>query len=268
MGAAVEAMALDAGARHPLLAAVVLAREEEGNIAACLRTLTWTDKLCVLVDPRTRDRTAEIARELGADVRFNPFRDFADQRNVALEAFPGDWILFVDADERGTVELAEEVRRVIQLDTAVGWWVPRRNIIWGRWIRGAGWYPDYQLRLIKRGHARYDRERQVHEIVVLDGPEGHLEHPLLHHNYATVRQFLSKQDHYASYEARILVQQGIRPRPHNFLLQPLREFWRRYITLGGYKDGAHGLLLSILMGHYTLVAYWRAGRLYGKAHTG
>lgn len=247
------------------LAVVVLARDEEANIEACLQSLSWADKLCVLLDPRSVDRTAELAHRAGAEVHEHPFVNFAAQRNAALEMFEADWIFFVDADERGTPELGAEVQRVIREENAVGWWVPRRNYIWGRWIRHAGWYPDYQLRLLKRGRACYDPAREVHEIVILDGSEGHLQNPLIHYNYATLRQFLHKQDYYATYEAKILLQQGIRPRPHNFVLQPLREFWRRYITLQGYKDSGHGLLLSVLMGYYTFVAYWQArGMLQGR----
>jgi glycosyltransferase involved in cell wall biosynthesis len=241
----------------PWLAVVVLTRDEEHNITNCLRSVSWADRLCVL-DSGSSDRTVELARQAGAEVQRHPFVNYADQRDVALQMFSAQWILFVDADERATPELGAEVRRVIQEESAVGWWVPRRNYIWGRWIRHAGWYPDYQLRLLKRGFARYDPTREVHEIVQLDGLEGHLQNPLTHYNYATIRQFLDKQDYYATYEAGILVKQGIYPRPHSLLLQPLREFRRRYITLQGYKDGGHGLLLSLLMAHYTLVAYWRA----------
>ena len=146
-------------------------------------------------------------------------------------------------------------------EPAVGWWVPRRNIIWGRWIHYTGWYPDYQLRLLRRGRARYDPERQVHELVILDGPEGHLANPLDHYNYRTMKQFLRKQDSYADYEARILARQLGRIKPHSLVLQPLREFHRRYIQLRGYRDGAHGLLLSLLMAYCTFVAYLRAGKL-------
>jgi glycosyltransferase involved in cell wall biosynthesis len=249
------------GLNSPSVAAVVLARDEEANLRDCLQSVAWADRLCVLLDPRTTDRTAEIATELGALVREHQFADFASQRNAALDAFEADWVFFIDADERCTSELAAEIRSAIQHPANVGWWVPRRNYIWGRWIRHAGWYPDHQLRLIKRGWARYDPTREVHEVVVLDGSEGYLEHPFVHYNYATVGQFLQKQDHYAYYEARVLVQEGICPRPHSLLLQPVREFTRRYLTLQGYRDGLHGLLLCMLMAHYTFVAYWRARRI-------
>lgn len=245
---------------EPELAVVVLTKNEEDNIWACLQSVSWADRLYVL-DSLSTDRTVELARRAGAEVQQRFFVNYADQRNTALEMFAAKWIFFVDADERGTPELGSEVRRVIRQDDVVGWWVPRRNYIWGRWIRHTGWYPDYQLRLLKRGFAQYDPTREVHEIVLLDGPDGHLQNPLIHYNYATVRQFLQKQDFYATYEAGILVKRGIQPRPHNFVLQPLREFYRRYWILQGYKDGGHGLLLSLLMAYYTFVAYWRARRM-------
>jgi (heptosyl)LPS beta-1,4-glucosyltransferase len=244
-------------ARSISLAAVVLTRNEEANITECLNSLRWADRLYVL-DSFSTDRTVGLAQRAAAEVQQRPFVNFPHQRNTALGMFEADWIFFVDADERGTPELGAEARRVIEDSSTVGWWVPRRNHIWGRWIQHAGWYPDYQLRLLKRGSARYDPAREVHELVILDGPAGYLQNPLIHYNYATVQQFLSKQDFYADYEARILVQSGIRPRPHSLVMQPLREFRRRYLTLQGYKDGGHGLLLSFLMAYYTLVAYWRA----------
>jgi (heptosyl)LPS beta-1,4-glucosyltransferase len=246
------------------LAAVVLTKNEEHNITECLQTLAWADRLCVL-DSVSTDRTVELARQAGAEVQQHAFVNYADQRDTALQMFAAEWVFFVDADERATPELEAEIRRVIADEFAVGWWVPRRNYIWGRWIRHAGWFPDYQLRLLKRGFARYDPTHEVHEIVQLDGPEGHLQNPLTHYNYTTVGQFLRKQDFYATYEASVLVRQGIHPRPHSVILQPLREFWRRYISLEGYKDGGHGLFLSVLMAYYTGVAYWRARAMKRKA---
>lgn len=241
----------------PQLAAVILTKNEEHHIVDCLHSVGWADKRYVL-DSGSTDRTVELARQAGAEVQQRAFVNYADQRDAALQMFKAEWIFFVDADERATPELEPEVRHVIAAEPAVGWWVPRRNYIWGRWIRHAGWFPDYQLRLLKRGAACYDPAREVHEIVQLNGPEGHLQNPLIHYNYFTVGQFLRKQGFYATYEAEVLVKQGIHPRPHSVILQPLREFWRRYITLEGYKDGGHGLLLSVLMGYYTGVAYWRA----------
>jgi hypothetical protein len=148
----------------------------------------------------------------------------------------------------------------------VGWWVPRRNFILGKEIRYGGWHPDYQLRLLKLGAAHYDLTRPVHEVVLLEGQEGFLREPLIHYNYRTLRQFVAKQHQYVAYEAQIRHQQGIRPKPWTYILQPLREFWRRYITLQGFRDGVHGLLLCALVAYYYgLVVTWQLGRLRRRA---
>ena len=164
--------ARDGGKGNATVAVVVLARDEEKNIEDCLQSVSWADKLCVLLDPRTADRTAELAQRAGAEVQQHLFVDFAAQRNAALEAFEADWVLFVDADERGTPGLGPEVRGVVQDESVAGWWVPRQNWIWGRWIQHAGWYPDYQLRLLRKGLAHYDPKREVHEVVLLEGKQG------------------------------------------------------------------------------------------------
>ena len=243
------------------LTAVVLTRNEASNISDCLDSLSWADGLVVL-DSLSTDETVELARAKGAVVFQHPFHDYASQRNKGLEMVESDWIFFVDADERATPELAREVREVIANRPETGWWVPRRNYIFGKWIRHTGWYPDYQLRLLKRDKARYDPTREVHEVVILEGAAGHLQNTLTHYNYHTVRQFLDKQRVYTNYEASILFSQGIRPKSRNFILQPLREFWRRYVAWQGYLDGGHGLLLSTLMAYFNWVMYVRLRQLW------
>lgn len=246
------------------LTVVVLTRNEEQNIVACLASLGWADRLVVL-DSLSTDDTVRLAREQGATVFEHPFHDYASQRNKALELVESDWIFFVDADERATPELAQEIRDVLASPSEAGWWVPRKNYIFGKWIRHTGWYPDYQLRLLKRDKARYDPNRQVHEVVILDGESGYLQNTLTHYNYRTVRQFLDKQRVYTNYDAEILFSQAIRPKWRNFILQPLREFWRRYVTWRGYRDGGHGLLLSLLMAYFNWVMYVCLHQLWREA---
>jgi len=238
------------------LAVAVLTRNEARHIAACLATLGFAD-LVVLSDSFSDDGTVEIARAAGATVFQRPFDNFAGQRNATLDAVDAEWVFFVDADERITPELAVEVRRVIAERPEVGWWVPRHNFIAGHQVRHGGFYPDYQLRLLRRGRARYDPDRPVHEVVLLDGPAGYLQNPMIHYNYATWAQFHAKQRRYARMESRILRERGVRPWPHKFVRQPLREFWRRYVTLEGYKDGWVGLKLAALLGfYYGFMPHW------------
>lgn len=236
------------------ISVVVLTKNEEKNIADCLETLQWADELVVL-DSCSEDATQEIARSQGAQVRQLHFVNYPSQRNAALRMASKAWVFFVDADERATPELAEEIPRVVEQAGFDGWWVPRKNYIFGRWIRHAGWFPDYQLRLLRRGNAVYDERREVHELVKLDGDAGYLENPLIHYNYETVREFRERQDRYTDFEAKMLLDSGHRARAHNFILQPLRQFHWRYFTLRGFKDGWRGLLLSALTAYYEMVRY-------------
>ncbi len=229
------------------LVAAILTKNEERNIVPCVESLLWCDDV-VVFDSFSEDRTVELAQETGARVVQHPFRNFADQRNAALDAIESDWVFFVDADERATPELAREIRQVIQRTEINGWWVPRDNYIFGRLTRGAGYYPDYQMRLLRAGCGRY--ERPASEIVVLNGADGYLTQPLIHYNYETVAQFHIIQSAREIFEATNLHRQGVQLRPHRLLVQPVRHFWWRYVTLKGYQDGLHGLRLCLLLAYY------------------
>jgi hypothetical protein len=241
------------------LTAVILTLNESESIADCVDSLSWADRVLVF-DSYSQDDTVALAKAAGADVLQSSFANYAQQRNAALDAIETDWIFFVDADERGTLELASEVRRVMAGQPEAGWYVPRLNYIFGTLTQGAGWYPDYQLRLFKHGLVRY--ERPVHEIAVVDGQIGYLENPLIHYNYRDKAHFQAKQDAYTTYDASILKGQGVRPRPHNYILQPWRQFWWRYVTLDGYQDGWHGLKLSFYMAYYEWVKYRKLAALW------
>jgi len=232
------------------LAAIIIAKNEARHIADCVASLHWA-KQVIVCDNFSSDATAALAQQSGARVILQfPHKDFAQAHNLALDtATDAEWVLFVDADERATPELAAEIQPILTGDPApAGYWVPRHNYIFGKLTLNAGYYPDYQMRLLRRGHARY--ERPVHEIVVLSGLEGYLKHPLIHYNYDTLDQFRAKQLRYIPYDAKALEAQGIRFKPHNVVLQPLRHFWWRYVTLQGYRDGLHGLRLCVLLAYY------------------
>ncbi|MBZ0278639.1 MAG: glycosyltransferase family 2 protein [Anaerolineae bacterium] len=238
------------------LAGIILTRNEAAHIQDCIESLRFADFILVF-DSFSTDNTVELARQAGAEVIQHAFQDYANQRNAALAAVTerADWVLFVDADERVTADLAAEVREAIQKPDYAGWRIPRHNYIFGNITLGAGWYPDYQTRLLRVNAARYNPERRVHELVILDGPEGTLNQPFIHYNYTSAAQFADKQRRYSAYDARIMYEQGIRPKPQNYILQPWRQFWWRFVTLKGYTDGLHGLRLSVLMAWYELRKY-------------
>lgn len=237
------------------LIGVILTKNEASVIGGCVDSVQpWVDQV-VVWDAGSTDGTQAIARKHGALIVHRPFDNYAAQRQAALDALKGRWILFIDADERLTDLLGKEIRDLLDESDAegselAGCWLPRRNFIAGKEVRGGGFYPDYQLRLMRRGCAQYVREREVHEIVDVAGEERHAAQPLLHYNYRDWRQFHQKQEFYARYEARILAARGVRPRPHNFVLQPMREFRRRFFTLRGHIDGLHGLRLALWLAWY------------------
>ncbi len=247
------------------LSVIVLTRNEERHIRDCLASArTLADELFVL-DSQSQDGTAAIARQMGARVETRPFENYPNQRNAAIEMARGDWLFFLDADERVTPELEGEIRAVTTAaagETA-GYWVPRRNMIFGKEIRHTGWSPDYQPRILRKGRGHFDPAREVHELLVWDGPVGHLSQPLVHYNYETLAQFRVKQIAYSRYEARIWFEEGKRAHKRGFVGQPLREFFRRYVSLSGWRDGRNGLWLSLLMAYYAFVRqslFWEMGK--------
>ena len=263
------------------LAAIVLTKNEEQHIGDCLASLAWADRR-VVFDSFSTDRTGEMARAHGAEVLEHPFSNYAAQRNAALQAVEAEWIFFVDADERATPELAEEIKGITggealagttagkpaqasapeaRAGEIVGWYVPRHNYLFGKLTRGAGYWPDYQMRLLKRGRARYDRPAS--EIAELEGQLGYLQNALLHYNYETVAQFRQKQTFRIDFEAANLHRRGEKYRFYSPYYMTVRHFWWRYVTLKGYRDGLHGLRLCLLLAYYFGYRYYRRlGQLY------
>ena len=243
------------------LAAIVLTKNEERHIGPCLDSLTWADRR-VVFDSFSSDRTCEVARERGAEVIQHLFSDFASQRNAALDAVEADWVFFVDADERATPALGQEIRSVIEkAETVSGWYVPRDNYLFGKLTRGAGYWPDHQMRLLRHGDARY--ERPASEIVELDGQSGYLKNPLIHFNYESIAQFHAKQQARIDFEARNLYQQKAKSKFYTPYYMTLKHFWWRFGTLKGYRDGWHGLRLSIWLAYYFGYRYYgRLAQLY------
>ena len=236
------------------ISAIVIARNEEANLSDCLATVAWADERLV-IDAFSTDGTTQ---GLPPDVRLieRNWTDFPDQRNAGLRLAVHDWVVFIDADERVPPSLGQEIRTRVGREAFTGYWVPRRNRIFGRWMRGAGWWPDYQLRIMNRQHAAYVSDRSIHELVDVSGTVGRMKHHLEHWSYTSVAQFRARQRLYAEAVADDYYRSGTRRRPTAIALQPLREFWRRLISLRGYQDRGAGVLLATLMAEHE----WRVQR--------
>lgn len=248
----------------PKIIATILTKNVAQHISDCISSVQWADTV-TMEDSFSQDGTVEIAQKMGAKVIQSHFVNFAVARNKALanaKSLGGEWVFFLDADERVTPALKDEILKVIAEAERPGWWVPRYNVMWGHVMKGGGWYPDHQLRLMKIDAARYNPAREVHETVILDGEAGYLQEHMVHYNYDSLAQFKHKQSRYIDFEAKILHDKGIRAKPWTYLTMPLREFRRRYIKLGGYKDGRVGLQVCGLMSWYMFVTYLRLRKLY------
>jgi glycosyltransferase involved in cell wall biosynthesis len=236
---------------------VVLTLNEERHLPNCLDSLSWVDELIVL-DSGSTDGTVEIAMHAGASVAHHPFVNYSVQRQHALSLCTTPWVLFVDADERTPPELASEVRGVLSDEAShtAGYWIPRQNVFWGHTMRGGGWWPDHQLRLLRVGRASFDRDRAVHEVAHVEGPTEKLSQPLLHLNYDSIGEFRAKQSDYARLDVARRASEGQKATPRQLITMPLREFWRRYVTLDGWRDGATGLTACALMAWFELTVIW------------
>lgn len=236
----------------PDITAVVLTKNEEKNLPECLRRLSWVKEI-IVVDDFSSDKSREIGQKFGAKVYKKRLVDFCSQRNWALEKVKTKWVLMIDSDERVTPEFRKEVERAIKKDEYDGFKFPRKNIIFGKWIKHTGWYPDWQLHLFKKDKGRY--EGKVHEQVVVEGKVGELTTPLLHYNYHSISQYLGKMDRYTNLGAEILKEKGYKFQYQDLLIKPAEEFFRRFFAEEGWKDGIHGLALSLLQAFSEVVKY-------------
>ena len=244
------------------LTAVVLTKNEEAHIAACLDSLKWCDKVMVL-DSLSADRTVEIARQHGAEVISRPFSNFADQRNAPLHLLETDWVFFVDADERVSAELAYEVKLAIQNPEVDGYWVPTRNLFLGQWLRYGGFWPDHHLRLGRKEKLHYDPRQKVHEHPVPIDRAGYLSNPLIHIAYQNLHDLLEAKARYATLLAEIHFENGLKPTYH-FFAAPLLTFVDQLFIKQGYRDGWLGILLSLVWSYYAFDEYrklWGMWRL-------
>ena len=242
------------------LTAVVLTKNEETYIADCLESLKWCHNVIVL-DSLSTDRTVEITHQHGAKVILRAFKDFADHRNAALGFVDTDWVLFVDADERVSPELAHEVKLAIQEPEVDGWWIPTKNYFFGRLLSHGGFYPDYHLRLSRKGKLHYNFEEKVHERPVLQGNAGHLKNPLIHLCYRDIHEMVTAKNRYSALLARIHYQKGLKPTYH-LIAAPILTFFEQLVVLKGFKDGFLGLFISLVWSYYAFDEYRRTCMLW------
>lgn len=278
---------------RPSVSAAIIALNEERDIPACLESLTWCDEIIVVVDTATTDRTAALASDAGARVFHRAWEGWTPQKNFAFAQCRGTWILSVDADERLTPELRDEILATTARPEALdGYFVPRQNIWLGRWIRHGGWYPDYTLRLFRRG--RGECKYQVHERIEVIGQTAQLTHPLVHQTVRHLDEHVLAALKATEFEVREMIANRMRfywvfpwaaligymrdllsdapNKDRAYLLakrhfknrvgliwfvpfSPLAKFLYMFVVMRGFKDGMRGLLLAALSAFYVFLKY-------------
>lgn len=235
---------------------VISAFNEENKLEDCLRSVEWADEI-IVVNNSSTDNTEKIARKYTGQV-------FTKENNVMLNVnknfgftkAKNAWILSLDADERVSPELKDEIIQILEGNSSPnGFYIPRKNIIFGKWIEHTGWYPDLQLRLFRKGKGKFE-EKHVHELLHVEGDTQTMKEHIIHYNFDSIQQFLSKTfSLYAPNEANAFMNKNYTFSYIDAIRFPFNEFLSRYFAREGYKDGFHGFVLSILMAFYHFVVF-------------
>jgi glycosyltransferase involved in cell wall biosynthesis len=245
----------------PRISVAIVTLNEEERLRACLESVVWAEEL-VVVDAGSSDKTVAIAREFTDRVQFRAWDGYGAQKNFAIGQCRGDWVLSLDADERVSEALRKEIQAALEREPPEsGFFVPRRNLFQGRWMRHGGLYPDWQLRLFRRGQGAFV-ERAVHESVRVNGPTGRLRTPLVHESYRSVADAVARLNRYSDLAAADLAAAGRGGTLVDLLVRPVWRFVSMYLLRAGFLDGWRGLLLARLHAHYVFL---RAAKVRERA---
>lgn len=235
---------------------VISAYNEELKIQKVLESVSWADEI-VVVDNQSSDSTLSLLQKTKAKVFVQKNNQMLNiNKNFGFSKAKSDWILNLDADEVVTDQLREEIRKILNENAKCnGFWIPRKNIIFGKWIQHGLWWPDKQLRLFRRGTGRFAC-KHVHEYLEVDGDIGVLDNPLIHNNYETITQFIRKMDTiYTENEVKNITEQKKDLLWYEAIRMPVNDFVKVFFFQAGYRDGLHGLVLAIFQAFYAFVVY-------------
>jgi len=223
---------------------VIITLNEAQAIRACLDSVKWAGEIVVL-DSGSSDGTVDICREVGARVlEATDWPGFGPQKNRAIGYASGEWVLSLDADERVTPELRDEIEAVMAGGACAAYRMPRRSRFVSRYMRHSGWHPDYVVRLFRRGRARFSDDL-VHERLEVDGAVGTLTHPLVHEAFTSLDEVLDKVNRYSSAGAEMAHRRGRRATLAGAVLRGLWSFIRTYFLRAGVLDGREGFMLAV-----------------------
>jgi glycosyltransferase involved in cell wall biosynthesis len=238
----------------PKISVTVITLNEEGSIAKCLTSVkNFADEI-IVVDSGSKDKTVEISRQMGAKVYSRVFDNYANQKNYALQKTTGDWVFSIDADEEATQELVSEIKSKLSThgDLCVAYSIPRKNIIFGKFIKYSRWQPELDRHVWLWKKQKGNWVGDVHEEVYVNGEVGKLSNAKIHYQYKSVSQFAEMMNRYSEREAKYLTKKGVKFSYLKLIFQPIYNFLVRYFYRLGFLDGWRGFVLSYLMAVYHL----------------
>lgn len=236
------------------ISVVTLALNEERNIEECLKSVSWADER-IVVDSGSTDRTVELARKHTDAVMTVEWKGYGATKNLALEKVRSDWVLWLDADERVTPDLAEEIQQIVRSDTGfAAYEVSRRAYFLGRWIKHSGWYPSRVTRLFRKERGRFTESR-VHEQLRIDGNVGRLRNDLLHFTDPDLHHYFVKFNRYTSLAAEDLRAAGRSCTVTDLVVRAPFMFVKMYVMRQGFLDGIQGFILAVVSSAYVFVKY-------------
>lgn len=244
------------------ISAVILTKNEEKNIEACLKTLQWCDEV-IIIDDASTDKTISIAKKLGAIVFMHRLQaDFSQQRNFGLEKAKHDWVLFIDADERVSSVLVNEIQAVIREDNFSGFYIKRLDTMWGKSL----WYGEVGnmqlLRLGKKNNGKW--HGKVHEIWHISGNVSKLTNPLMHYPHPNLTKFLQEINFYTTLRAEELYKQKVTVPFWHIVAYPKMKFLQNYVFKQGFRDGMPGLVFALCMSLHSFLVRGKLWQLWQK----
>ena len=250
----------------------ILACNEAANLRRTLPSVAWADEL-ILVDSGSTDDTVSIAEGFGAKVFSEPWKGYGAQMNSAIDKCTSEWVFSLDADEELTPELQAEIKALLKGEPKFNaYWVPRRNQIFGRWMRHGGQYPDYKLRLFRQGTARLPEDTEPHATPKWSGPKGRLQGDLLHYQYPAVALYIEHMNRYSSASVPLVLRKGrsclgISEFIAMAVINPVLTFVKNYIFRAGFLDGREGLLFHLYHSSYISWKYSKAWEVSRKSNS-
>jgi (heptosyl)LPS beta-1,4-glucosyltransferase len=248
------------------ISAVVNTRNESENIFDCLKSLGFCDEI-VVVDMESEDNTKEIAKQFTDRIYDHKAVGYVEPgRNYAINKALGDWIFVVDADERVPRTLAAKLIEIADKNEADFVRIPRKNLVFGQWLRHSRWWPDFNIRFFKKGSVEWQDE--IHSVPITYGNGINLEEEagqaLEHHHYRTIDEYFLRALRYSGQQSKELVDSGYKFDPADLIKKPIGEFLSRFFAGEGYKDGLHGLVVAILQFFSILLVYLKVWQAEGN----